>query len=380
MAKNKTAGRHGLTFTADAAELQKVLSRVQAGIVRKAQIPILLNVLIEADPDLGVSFYTTNLDQQAETGLGADVADVTAGGATTVDAAMLHNLVGKMKGEVTLSMTGEHRLGIFCGKAKAELPTLPAADFTKLGSIDDAVSFEIAGGMLASGLNSVSHAVSSEETRYYLNGVLMEHRGGQLLFTATDGHRLAHIAVTASGHELAPFEPVIVPRWALAPLVKLAGLGTDPVVLSIGQSMMQLTAGRDAFRVKLVDGTFPDYGRVIPKPPFKFTQTVPVAEAREAVNLAIAATTEKSNAVKLTGADGKLTAHVQQDGKWVEAFMEHPDIVDAAPIGVNGKYLVAALDRVSSSEISLNYSDGQSPMLLQREGDALVQVIMPLRV
>ncbi|WP_158534045.1 DNA polymerase III subunit beta [Hyphomonas pacifica] len=367
----------GLIVTLDAAEFNKAVGRVMAAAEARSKIPILTHILIEVDPETGLSLFGTNLDMQAEAGFVPESARIDQGGRLCVDGAMIHQISGRMKGELTL-IESKGRLRLVCGRAKADLPTLPAGDFQKLGDMEGAVIVEVASGALKAGLASVQHCISTEETRYYLNGIYLECGGGNLVFTATDGHRLGHLEVTASGEALPHFEGVIIPRKAVQAFLKLAEVHDGEVVLSISDRMVQLACGRDAYRTKQIDGNFPDYHRVIPKDQ-PIHMEVPVPDLKEALNIVVAASSDKSSAVRLTPTEGRLTLSVRNEFRQAEAVIEHDDIPPAEPFGLNGKYLQQALDRIDAPLVKIGMTDAATPFRFEAEGSDLLQVIMTLR-
>lgn len=373
----------GLIATVDAKVLATALQTVNQVVDRKNTIPIISCVLIEAGED-DVSLTGTNLDMQAEAVIGGEDAQIDQAGAFCVNAQELQGVIARMMGEVVIAHdTRTRRLRLGTGRGRVELPTLPAQDFTPLMRMDGEVSFNAPPGAIAAGFSAVASSVSTEETRYYLNGVLIERDEGKILFTSTDGHRLTQLPVIIDGEALPEFEPGIVPRQILQAFIKLCeGATGSAVKVSLSENMIEIAAGSITIRSKLIDGPFPDYRRVIPKGPFAAEVPFPVKELKEAVELVVTASSEKSRSVKIAAEEGRLRLVVRgSEGREAEAIVEHVDIPPDVPeIGFNGAYLVQALDKLKAEEGVLRIVDPASPGRVEVDGDSLIQVVMPLRV
>lgn len=371
MAKGKKGD--GLLATVDAADLAKRLGYVTGALPRRNTIPILDCVRLTASGG-GLRLAVTNLDQQSESHL---AADVQGEGALCVDARRLAETVARLRGELLLDATSG-ALKLSAGRCRAEIPILPAEDFNDLRGPEDGNSFEISSGVLLAGFASVMHCASKEEQRYYLNGVYVEPGAGFMRFTATDGHRLASLKVTSGVPDGAMFEPVIVPRAVLRDYIKFLERADGVVIMTIDDNRLQLSSGGETHITKLVDGTFPDYERVIPKGPFTRI-AVPVADLKTAVSAAMTASQEKSRAVKFEASEGVLTCSSRSDAQFCEASVEAVDVPPAPPFGLNAGYVLEALDVLRAEQVELCLSDGNSPVVFST-GDELRQVVMPLRV
>jgi DNA polymerase-3 subunit beta len=222
------------------------------------------------------------------------------------------------------------------------------------------------------------HCASKEESRYYLNGVFVQPGAGFMRFTATDGIRLASLKVTSGVPDGAVFEPVIVPRQVLRDYVKFLERADGPVVMSIDSNRLELSAGAETHITKLIDGSFPDYERVIPKGPFT-RLTVPVSDLKSAIGVALTACHDKSRAVRFDPQEGVLTCSSRTDSQYSEAAVEAVDVEPGEPFGLNGGYVLEALDALRGEDVEICLSDPASPVLFST-GDELRQVVMPLRV
>lgn len=371
MAKGKKGD--GLLATVDAGELAKRLGYVNGALARRNTVPILECVRLTAR-DGRLEMAVTNLDQQSESEL---AADVKGEGALCVDARRLSETVARLRGELLLDAT-EGVLKLVAPRSRAELPILPAGDFHDLRGPEGGHTFEIASGVLAAGIGSVMHCASKEETRHYLQGVYIEPGAGEMTFTATDGHRLANLTVTSGVPDAAVFEAFILPRWVLRDYLKFLERVNGPVLMTVDDNRLQLSAAGETHITKLLDGTYPDYNRVIPKD-VPTQVSVPVAELKTAIGVAMTASHEKSKAVKFEREEGRLVCSSRTDGQYSEAVIDVVDMVPGAPIGMNAGYVLEALDALRGESVDLCFADHNSPILFTT-GDELRQVVMPLRV
>lgn len=372
MAKNNKQGP-GLLATVDAGELTKRLGYVMGALARRNTIPILDCVRLTGR-DGRLALAVTNLDQQSETEL---PADLRGEGALCIDVKRLSETAGRLKGELLLDATSGP-LKLSAGRCRAEIPVLPAEDFNDLRGPEDGHSFEISSGVLLAGFASVQHCASKEEARYYLNGVYVEPGAGFMRFTATDGHRLASLKVTSGVPDGAVFEPVIVPRAVLRDYIKFLERADGPMVMTVDDNRMQLSAGGETHITKLIDGNFPDYERVFPKGPFTRI-AVPVSDLKSAIGVALTASQDKSRAVRFDPQEGVLTCSSRTDGQYSEAAVEAVDVEPGEAFGLNGGYVLEALDALRAEEVELCLSGSGSPVVFAT-GDELRQVVMPLRV
>ncbi|MBI1401439.1 DNA polymerase III subunit beta [Hyphomonas sp.] len=372
MAKAKAA--HTLAATVEAGEFARRLGFVTGAIARRNTIPILGCVLLEAREGL-IRLSATNLDQQSDA---ETAADVKIAGKVCIDAGRLSTIISRMSGELLITLD-DRVLKLSAGRARAEMPTLPAEDFQGLRGPEDGDTIEIASGALAAGLASVMHCASTEDTRYYLNGVYVQPDGGALIFTATDGHRLASLRVTAGLPDGLGFDPFILPRAVLRDYCKFCERVDGPLAMTVADNRLQLSAHGETHITKLIDGTFPDYERVFPKAPGA-SLTLPVADLKAAVAVAMTGTEEKSRAVRFDAEEGRLVCRSGREADFAEAFIEGVDIAPVDPFGLNGKYVLDALEACGgAAEVELIVIDPASPVRILA-GDQLRQCVMPLRV
>jgi DNA polymerase-3 subunit beta len=373
-----------MKLTIERGALLDALSHVQNIVERRTTIPILSNVLIEAS--MGeLKLTATDLDIEA---VDTAAARVAKAGAVTAPAGTLFEVVRKLPSgaEVQLELVPEtQRLTIKAGRSQFELPTLPAADFQTMTPDEGAVSFRLHARDLARLIDKTRFAISTEETRYYLNGVYLHAAtsdvGDTVLRTvATDGHRLA-LAELKAPEGAEKLSGVIIPRKTVAEARRLIDGMNEEVEIQISDTKFFLRAGRATLTSKLIDGSFPDYERVIPKGNNK-KLTVDNKAFEAAVDRVSTVSAERSRSVKLTLADGRLklaVTHAETGAGNEEIEAEYS--ADPMEIGFNARYLLDIASQIEAPEAEFMFNDPASPALVLDPADNSARyVVMPLRV
>ncbi|MEO0982283.1 MAG: DNA polymerase III subunit beta [Pseudomonadota bacterium] len=372
-----------MKLTIERADLLNAMSHVQNVVERRNTIPILSNVLMRAE-DGALTFTATDLDIEA-----VDTADakVERPGAATAPAQTLFDVVRKLPdgSEVEMELQGENqRLAIRAGRSNFALPTLPASDFQTMTGDADGDAFRIDPADFRRLIDKTRFAISTEETRYYLNGVYLhaaESDGSKMLrAVATDGHRLALAEIEAPpGAD--NLIGVIVPRKAVGEIRRLIDTAQEPVEVEVSETKIVVRSGRAVLTSKLIDGSFPDYARVIPKGNDKILK-IDNKTFEAAVDRVATVSAERSRSVKLSLDDGRVTlavnhAETGQGSEEIEA-----DYTDSAmEIGFNARYLLDVSAQIESDEAEFHFNDPASPALVVDPSDARSQfVLMPLRV
>ncbi len=300
-----------MKFSIERAVLLKAVAQAQSVVERRNTIPILANVLIEAEGDT-VSFRATDLDVEV---IDTVPAKVERAGATTVPAVTLHEIVRKLPDGalVTLGDDGASgRVTVEAGRSNFALATLPREDFPLMASSEYDTNFAAPAPMLRRLFDKSKFAISTEETRYYLNGVYMHVATGDdgqaLRCVATDGHRLARIdADLPIGAETMP--GVIVPRKTVGELRKLLDDDEAEIAVSVSETKIRFATPEITLTSKVIDGTFPDYTRVIPQGNTRKLE-VDAAEFAQAVDRVATVSSERSRAVKLSIDQDRLVLSV----------------------------------------------------------------------
>jgi DNA polymerase-3 subunit beta len=372
--------------TIERAKLLRCLSHVQSVVERRNTIPILSNVLIEASADGLVKVMATDLDLQVVESL--DAVSVDAPGAITVSAHLLFDIARKLPDGSQVSLeTADNRMTVKAGRSRFQLPTLPRDDFPVIVEGDLPTSFEIPAKTLAELIDRTRFAISTEETRYYLNGIFLhvsEEDKPTLKAAATDGHRLARFTLPRpEGAEGMP--DVIVPRKAVGELRKLLDEALDGnVEVDLSASKIRFTLGGEGGVIltsKLIDGTFPDYSRVIPTANDKLLKLDPKS-FYEGVDRVATIATERTRAVKMALDGEKVTLSVTSPDNGTAAEDVPAEYrSDPLEIGFNANYLKDILAQIDGDTVELHLADPGAPTLIRQDDKSpALYVLMPMRV
>jgi DNA polymerase III subunit beta len=372
-----------MKVTVEQAALLKALGHVHRVVERRNTIPILANVLLRAEGNQ-LALKATDLDLDIVEIIAAEVIQP---GTTTVPAHVLHDIVRKLADGAQVSLEQDGASGqvvLRSGRSRFSLQTLPESDFPDLAPGEMSHHFEMQAAHLRGLIEKTQFAISTEETRYYLNGIYLHaaEAGGVpvLRAVATDGHRLALCEAPAPDGAIG-MPGVIVPRKTVAELQKLLSDGESQVAIELSSVKVRVTVGSIVLTSKLIDGTFPDYGRVIPQRNDKFL-TVERDEFARSVDRVSTISSERGRAVKFSLGDGKLTLSVHNPDAG-QAIEELAVDYEATPleIGFNARYLLDIIGQLEGDTALLKLADSGSPTLIQdREGAPSLYVLMPMRV
>jgi DNA polymerase-3 subunit beta len=372
-----------MKFSIERSALLKAVAQAQSVVERRNTIPILANVLIEAEGD-SVQFRATDLDIEV---VDRAPAKVERAGATTVSAVTLNEIVRKLPDGALVPLTDNSQAGrmtIEAGRSNFSLATLPREDFPVMATSEYAANFAAPASVLRRLFDKSKFAISTEETRYYLNGVYMhvaDGDGGKVLrCVATDGHRLARIdAPLPEGAD--GMAGVIVPRKTVGEMRKLLDDDEMQIAVSVSETKIRFATPDITLTSKVIDGTFPDYTRVIPQGNTRRLE-VDASEFAKAVDRVATVSSERSRAVKLSLDEDRLVLSVNApdsgaaEEELVVAYSdEHLDI------GFNAKYLLEIASQVDRENAVFLFNSSGDPTLM-REGDDMsaVYVVMPMRV
>jgi DNA polymerase III subunit beta len=372
-----------MKLSIERATLLKALAQAQSVVERRNTIPILANVLIEAEGSQ-VSFRATDLDIEV---VDRAPAMVERAGATTVSAVMLHEIVRKLPDGSLVSLSEDSaagRLTITAGRSTFNLATLPKEDFPVMATSEYSSNFSAPAPVLRRLFDKAKFAISTEETRYYLNGVYMHvatGEGGKVLrCVATDGHRLARIdAALPDGADAMP--GVIVPRKTVGELRKLLDDDDAIIAVSVSETKVRFATPAITLTSKVIDGTFPDYTRVIPTGNTRKLE-VDASEFAKAVDRVATVSSERSRAVKLSLDEDRLVLSVNSpDSGAAEEELSVAYGDERLEIGFNAKYLLEIASQVDRENAVFLFNSAADPTLM-REGNDLsaVYVVMPMRV
>ena len=376
-------GARGMKLSIERNTLLKAVSHAQSVVERRNTIPILANVLIEAEDDK-VQFRATDLDVEIVDRVQAKV-DRT--GSTTVSAVLLHEIARKLPDGALIELTADNagnRLTVEAGRSNFSLATLPKEDFPIMASSEYAANFSAKSGDLRRLFDKSRFAISTEETRYYLNGVYMHsttfENSKVLRCVATDGHRLARVDTgLPEGAEELP--GVIIPRKTVAEIRKFLDDDEVQIAVSVSETKVRFATPDITLTSKVIEGTFPDYTRVIPASNDKKLE-VDADEFAKAVDRVSTVSSERSRAVKLNLEDDQLTLIVNSpDSGAAEEQVAVAYSDERLEIGFNAKYLLEISGQIDKENAIFMFNSSGDPVLI-REGNDLsaVYVVMPMRV
>lgn len=363
--------------------LLKAMSQAQSVVERRNTIPILANVLIEAEGSV-VSFRATDLDIEV---VDKAAAMVERAGASTVAALTLHEIVRKLPDGSIVELSDDGatgRMEVRAGRSHFSLATLPREDFPVMASSEYSCNFSAAAPVLRRLFDKSKFAISTEETRYYLNGVYMhaaDAAGGKVLrCVATDGHRLARIDADLP-EGAAEMPGVIVPRKTVGELRKLLEDDDVEIAVSVSETKIRFATPEITLTSKVIDGTFPDYTRVIPTGNTRRLE-VDAAEFAQAVDRVSTVSSERSRAVKLALDEDRLILSVnapESGAAEEELAVAYGD--ERLEIGFNAKYLLEIAGQVDRENAVFLFNTSGDPTLMREGNDeTAVYVVMPMRV
>lgn len=363
--------------------LLRAVSQAQSVVERRNTIPILANVLIEAEGDT-VSFRATDLDIEV---VDRATAVVEQSGATTVSAVLLHEIVRKLPDGALVQLHDDGangRLVVRAGRSNFSLATLPKEDFPVMATSEYLSNFSAPAAALRRLFDKSKFAISTEETRYYLNGVYMHVSQGEngpvLRCVATDGHRLARIdAPLPDGATGMP--GVIVPRKTVNELRKLLEVDDAQIAVSVSETKLRFATPEVTLTSKVIDGTFPDYTRVIPSGNSRRLE-VDANDFAKAVDRVATVSSERSRAVKLLMEDDRLVLSVNAPDAGAadeELAVAYSD--ERLEIGFNAKYLLEIASQVDRENAVFLFNSSGDPTLMREGNDtSAIYVVMPMRV
>ena len=371
-----------MKLTIERAVLMKSLGHVQNVVERRTTIPILSNVRMDAG-DGFLRLTATDMDISFNEKVAAEV--VTAG-VTTASAHMLYDIVRKLPdgAQVNLEVGDGDQLSLISGHSRFSLPLLAAEEFPVMTEGELTHHFSVPAANLRRLIDKTRFAISTEETRYYLNGIYLHAAKGDdgpvLRAVATDGHRLSRVdAPLPDG--AADMPGVIVPRKTVNELRKLIDEVDDEISVSVSDAKIRFSFGDVVLLSQLIDGSFPDYERVIPSGNDKTVQISGKALS-EAVDRVATISTDKTRSVKLALDRNRLviSANSPDSGSAsedLEVEYDGPEL----QIGFNSRYLLDVTERIDGDKIQFVMADSVSPTILRDSGDSVaLYVLMPMRV
>lgn len=369
-----------MQLTLERNQFLKALSHAQSVVEKRTTVPILAHVLLEAESGQ-LRLTSTDLELAIVETVSADIQKA---GGTTVSAQLLHDIVRKLKDGSTIQLSLENegaQLQITSGRSEFKLACLPPEDFPAINTTDLPHRFRVNGKDFQHLLERTRFAMSTEETRYYLNGIYLHPvEAREIRAVATDGHRLARLSLAMS-QDLPHFPGVILSRKTVNEVMKILGEAEGEIEVSLSETQVSFKFNHVYLTSRLIDGSFPDYEAIIPMQNEK-TLRMSMAAFSEAVDRVATVSTEKSRSVKLSINTNKivLTASNSEFGSAVEELeVEYA----AAPLelGFNARYLLDLSQQLNDVEAEFSMSDSATPVVVREvDNNDAFYLLMPMRV
>ncbi len=369
-----------MEFTVNRSDLVRELALSQGVVEKRTTIPILSNVLIEASGDQ-VNLTATDLELGIRSSCPARVKKEGVG---TIPARRLLDFVRLLpEGDVTMKFLENHWANITCGRSKTRIAGMSRESFPELPQAPESIG-EIAVRTLSAMIARTSFAISSEESRFTLNGALLLFRPDAVNMVATDGHRLSFVQSEAGPDEQRPFR-ALIPKKALNELVRLSedAEADAKAVLASDENHLFFQFGQRLLITRKLTGNFPDYDRVLPKD-HNLVAKIKRDEARAAIERVSQFADERSRAIRVQLTNGELrvfssSVETGESEESVTVEYQGPDI----EIGFNAQYLLDFLRVIPQEYFLLELKDSKSAGELRPDGDGPNQyryVVMPMRI
>lgn len=378
-----------MKFIAKKDDLLTALSHVQSVVERRNSVPILSNVKIDADKGSNqLTLTTTDMDIAVHDKLSADIKEE---GSLTVPAHTFFEIIRKVSENVDVELTKasaeDSNVDLLVGSSEFTLPSLPAEEFPNFEVSESTHNFVVHSQVLKTLLSKTKHAISTEETRYYLNGTYLHTTTDDgtpvLRAVATDGHRLAR-AQTIQPEGCQDMPGIIIPKKTVGELVKLLEEYTGDVNIALSQNKIVFTLNDAVISSKLIDGKFPDYDRVIPKDNDKVLE-ISRAQLARAIDLVISISNDKTRAVRLNIEPGKVvvnaSSEINGNAKGAEEVTANFDSKESVSIGFNSRYVLDSLSAIEGDTVRMQLSNNVGAVAAQdsKESNCLY-ILMPMQV
>jgi DNA polymerase-3 subunit beta len=367
-----------MKFSIAKSGFQDLLQVVISAVSAKSTLPILSNILIEADKE-GLTFVATDLDISIRT---RGEARVDEAGSITVPAKRMGEIVRELPDADVKVSVKDAKVTLSCGNGKYTIVGLDPEDFPQLPQVDADKMVSLPTAVLDRAVKRTTYAVSHDETRQMLTGALLQFKSGELRMVGTDGHRLAKATFRGDFKGLEG-KDLIIPPKAFAQVVRLAG-GQDTVNLFVSKNFAVFEMGPTTVYSRLIDGNFPNYEQVIPKENPKHFQ-IPRSELAAALRRVSVLSDSVTRQVKMSLKPERVelsvsTADVGEGSETVGVEYQGEPI----DIGYNAAYLLEALRTMESDNVQVSLNTATSPGILtpvgQEKEEDLLCLIMPLRL
>jgi len=368
-----------MKFTIIQSKLVGPLQLISGAVEKRQTLPVLANLLIRVEKGL-LSITATDLEIEMSVNINLD-SDCQDGD-ITVPARKLVDICRSLPVDSVIDIElVDGKVIVKCGRSKFTLSTISAQEFPNIEDSLFSTEFVISSNYFKSTIDKTQFAMAQQDVRYYLNGMLIELDQDKLLTVATDGHRLALSRLTLESKVCDDLVQVIIPRKGVLEAGKLLSSIDEDATISLNSNHIRITIGQFVFTSKLVDGRFPDYGKVLPKNAERIMLCEKEA-IREAFSRASILCNEKFRGVRLTLSENKLRINAnnpEQEEAEIELDVEYND--KEMEIGFNVSYLLDAVNAIKSDKVKFFLGDSNSSVLIEASEDAdSAYVVMPMRL
>jgi len=361
-------------------ELMDGLTKVHSVVEKRNTLPILSNIYLQVQNET-LTIKATDLEVSMETSLPVKMLEA---GKATVSAKNFFDIIRELpEQEIQINSKENHWIGISCGKSNFNIMGLAAEDFPSLPTHSGKNVFKTKTDVLKKMIDHSIYAVSTDETRYHLNGIYLEPiENNKYRMVATDGHRLACYEDTLfEGNSEFITKGIIIPKKGIQEIRKILETEDKNIDLSIEGNHILLKSGTTFLSVRLIEGQFPDYKQVIPR---NNTKTIELDKNNffNSLKRISLLANEKSKGIKLSLNQGKLeiSSNNPDIGEATETI-ETAYKGEALEIGFNAKYLIDCLSVINAPSITFNLNDRMSPGIIKIPGNAeYLSVLMPMRL
>ncbi len=367
-----------MKFLIDRTKFLRPLSHLSSVVERRNTIPILANLVISAN-EKNISLTATDMDIDLVIIVQCNVKE---NGSCTIPAHLLNEIVRKFQDGSEIEITTEeNNVNIKSGRSNFRLPTLPIEDYPTFSSSELPVKFKLMVEDIIHQIDTTKFAISNEETRFYLNGIYLHvNDNGMLASVATDGHRLA-LTQMDMPENVDHIPEVILPKKAISELRKLIDDHEGEIQINLSETRAEFSFGGVKLTTKLIDGSFPDYTKVIPVGNDKIL-LVNTNQFSSAVDRVSTISSEKSRSVKMNVKNGLLTLSASNpDASSASEEIEISYSGEELEIGFNARYLLEIAQQIDSDIMQIALSDPGSPSLISSpDSKNNLFVLMPMRV
>lgn len=362
-----------MKLTIERNELLNVLKHVTGVVEKRNTIPVLSNILINATKE-AVSFVATDMEIEINECVSANVE---IDGSITVPAQTLFDIARKLNSDdVTIQSEENGHVSVFSGRSRFKLSQLPVSDFPIMDGNKWDCHFKISASDFVSMIDRVRFAMSSDEVRYYLNGVYIHSTGDKIKCVATDSHRLA-VSSTQKPEGFELEKGVIVPRKTVNEVQKILSETNTDITISINQNKIGFMIGDTFIQSKLIDGTYPDYDRIIPQTNDKVL-TIDVSSFVGSVDRVSTVSNEKTRAIKLELMPHEISISSSSNGSTAKDTIDATFEGEPMDIGFNSKYLLELFQNIVDKKASVMIGSSNGPIVI--EDESALFVLMPMRV